>query len=146
LTEQALPYAIAQAKRFEAELILLQVLPPLPSGPLMGEVARSHAEASSNALARECLERVAASVQEDDIPVQVATAQGSPPAPITAFAEAIEAGLIVMSTRGQSGLSRWLMGSVADSVVRSANVPVLLVRSRKQKTQRANSCEIGVPM
>jgi nucleotide-binding universal stress UspA family protein len=41
--------------------------------------------------------------------------------------------LIVMSTRGQSGLSRWLMGSVADRVVRGATVPVLLVRARKEK-------------
>jgi nucleotide-binding universal stress UspA family protein len=53
---------------------------------------------------------------------------------ITVFAEAEEIDLIVMSTRGQSGLSRWLMGSVADRVVRGANVPVLLVRSRKEQT------------
>jgi nucleotide-binding universal stress UspA family protein len=66
LAEQALPYAIAQAKHFEAELILLQVLAPLASAPLLGEVARSRAEASSNALAREYLERVVASVQEQD--------------------------------------------------------------------------------
>ena len=100
----------------------------------MGEVDRSRAEASSNALAREYLVRVVASVQEDDTPVQVTTARGNPPAAITGFAEAIEADLIVMSTRGQSGLSRWLMGSVADRVVRGADVPVLLVRSRKEKT------------
>ena len=97
----------------------------------MGEVDRSLAEASSDALAREYLVGVAASVQEDDTPVQAATAQGNPPAAITVFVEAIEEDLIVMSTRGQSGLSRWLMGSVADRVVRGTNVPVLLVRSRK---------------
>ena len=79
LAEQALPHAIAQAQRFEAELVLLRVLAPLPSPPLLGEVARSRAKASSNVLAREYLERVVASVQEHDIPVQVATAQGSPP-------------------------------------------------------------------
>ena len=134
LAEQALPHAIAQAKHFEAELILLQVLAPLPSAPLLGEVARSRAEASSNALAREYLERVVAAVQEHDIPVQVATAQGSPPVAITVFAEEKDVDLIVMSTRGQSGLSRWLMGSVADRVVRGANVPVLLVHSRKEQT------------
>jgi nucleotide-binding universal stress UspA family protein len=133
LAEQALPHAIAQAQRFEAELVLLRVLAPLPSPPLLGEVARSRAKASSNVLAREYLERVVASVQEHDIPVQVATAQGSPPLAIIEFAEANEVDLIVMSTRGQSGLSRWLMGSVADRVVRGATVPVLLVRSRKEE-------------
>ena len=134
LAEQALPHAIAQARHFEAELILLQVLAPLPSAPLLGEVARSRAEASSNALAREYLERVVASVQEHGIPVRPATVIGSPHVSITQFAEAYEVDLIVMSTRGQSGLSRWLMGSVADRVVRGANVPVLLVRTRKEET------------
>ncbi|MGD9147782.1 MAG: universal stress protein [Anaerolineae bacterium] len=132
LAEQALPHAIAQAKHFEAELIPLQVLALLPSPPLLGEVARSRAKASSNVLAREYLERVVASAQEHDIPVQVATAQGSPPVAITRFAEAHRVDLIVMSTRGQSGLSRWLMGSVADRVVRGATVPVLMVRTRKE--------------
>ncbi|MFC2046372.1 universal stress protein [Chloroflexota bacterium] len=133
LAEQGLPYAIAQARHFEVELILLQVLAHLPSAPPLGEVARSRAEASSNALAREYLERVVANVQEDDIPVRVATAQGSPPVAITEFAEANEVDLIVMSTRGQSGLGRWLMGSVADRVVRGASVPVLLVRAAKER-------------
>ena len=41
-----------------------------------------------------------------------------------------------MSTRGQSGLSRWLMGSVADRVVRGANVPVLLVRAQKDEPEQ----------
>jgi nucleotide-binding universal stress UspA family protein len=44
--------------------------------------------------------------------------------------------LIVMSTRGYSGLSRWLMGSVADRVVRGANVPVLLVRAQKDEPEK----------
>lgn len=35
--------------------------------------------------------------------------------------------LIVMSTHGRSGISRWAMGSVADRVVRSSLVPVLIV-------------------
>ncbi len=47
------------------------------------------------------------------------------------FAEANQVDLIVISTRGHSGLSRWLMGSVADRVLRGAKVPVLLVRAIK---------------
>ena len=135
LAEQALPHALAQARHFEAELVLLRVLAPLPSPPLLGEVARSRAKASSNVLAREYLERVVARVQEHGIPVRVATVEGSPRVNIAEFAEANVADLIVMSTRGQSGLSRWLMGSVADRVVRGAAIPVLLVRAAKEKTE-----------
>ena len=37
--------------------------------------------------------------------------------------------LIIIATHGRSGLSRWVWGSVADRVLRSANVPVLMVRA-----------------
>lgn len=52
---------------------------------------------------------------------------------IIQYAETNPVDMIVMSKRGESGLSRWLMGSVADRVVRGANVPVLIVRAQKQE-------------
>ena len=39
--------------------------------------------------------------------------------------------LIAMSTHGRSGISRWLLGSVAEKVVRHSQIPVLLYRSAK---------------
>ena len=51
---------------------------------------------------------------------------------IVRFAETNQADLIVICTRGHSGLSRWLIGSVADRVMRGASVPVLLVRTTKE--------------
>ncbi len=53
--------------------------------------------------------------------------------PATAITEAVvryEADLIAMATHGRSGLSRLLLGSVAEAVVRSARVPVLLIRGQ----------------
>jgi nucleotide-binding universal stress UspA family protein len=47
---------------------------------------------------------------------------------IVALAEEIGAGLIVMGSKGRGGIRRALMGSVADSVVRHAHCPVLVVR------------------
>ncbi|CAA9464756.1 MAG: Universal stress protein UspA and related nucleotide-binding proteins [uncultured Rubrobacteraceae bacterium] len=47
---------------------------------------------------------------------------------IVHLADEIEAGLIVMGSRGLGGLRRALMGSVSDSVVRHAHCPVLIVR------------------
>jgi nucleotide-binding universal stress UspA family protein len=40
----------------------------------------------------------------------------------------IESGLVVMGSRGRGGISRALMGTVSDSVVRHAHCPVLVVR------------------
>ncbi len=48
---------------------------------------------------------------------------------ITDYATKNEVDLVVMATHGRSGISRWVMGSVADRVVRSTCVPVLLVRA-----------------
>jgi nucleotide-binding universal stress UspA family protein len=133
LAEQALPHAIAQAERFQAELVLLSVLETLANPPEMWRPAVSQLEEQTKALAREYLQHVAARVREHGISVRVVTIEGRPHVAIVQLAEVEQVDLIVMCTRGQSGLSRWLMGSVADRVVRGASVPVLLVRARKEK-------------
>ena len=51
---------------------------------------------------------------------------------IVDLAEELGAGLIVMGSRGQGGVTRALLGSVSDSVVRHAHCPVLVVREEKQ--------------
>jgi nucleotide-binding universal stress UspA family protein len=130
LAERALPHAIVQAERYQAELVLLKVLEPLQiHGLTRPSIEWVKKQTTTSAL--EYLERVAAKIKEHGIPVQVATTEGHPPVEIVQFAEANEMDLIVMCTRGHSGFSRWLLGSVADRVVRGASVPVLLVRARK---------------
>ena len=131
--EQALPHAIAQARHFQAELILLRVVEPFPHarGLSLGDLRRIEQQAST--WANEYLERFALDVRQQGIPVQAVIIGGRPHVEIPQYAETNQVDLIVMSTRGQSGLSRWLMGSVADRVVRGATVPVLLVRSRKEE-------------
>ena len=57
--------------------------------------------------------------------------EGRPDAEITAVAEEIGAGLIVVGSRGLGGISRTMLGSVSDSVVRHAHCPVLVVRKEE---------------
>jgi len=58
--------------------------------------------------------------------------EGYPSSEIIDFAENNNIDLIVMGTLGATGLERFLMGSVAEKVVRGSKVPVLVVRSKKQ--------------
>ena len=58
---------------------------------------------------------------------------GNPAEEIVAMAESLDVDLIVMSTHGRTGLSRFLLGSVAEKVVRHAPCPVLTVRQRERK-------------
>jgi nucleotide-binding universal stress UspA family protein len=132
LAEQALPYAIAQAKHFQAELILLKVVEPFSHARGMSLSDMEQIGQQAHTWAREYLESLAADIQEQGVLVQKVTIDGRPHTGIADYAESNRVDLIVMSTRGQSGLSRWLMGSVADRVSRGATVPVLMVRTRKE--------------
>jgi nucleotide-binding universal stress UspA family protein len=40
--------------------------------------------------------------------------------------------LLIMSTRGRSGLSRWAFGSVADKIIRRVSAPILLIKPQKE--------------
>jgi nucleotide-binding universal stress UspA family protein len=132
LAEQALPYAATQAEKFGAEIVLLKVLQPLPEPAFSAPSAVRAAEKASAQLVRDYLDGVAARLQVQNIPIQVALVEGKPYVEIIRFAEENRIDLIVISTRGQSGWSRWLLGSVADRVVRGATVPVLLVQCQQE--------------
>jgi nucleotide-binding universal stress UspA family protein len=62
---------------------------------------------------------------------------GDPAAEILRVAQAIKSDLIVMGTHGRTGLSRLLMGSVAEQVVRRAACPVVTVKARPPQTGTA---------
>jgi len=53
---------------------------------------------------------------------------GHPIEEIVRVAEEAKAGLIAMATHGHSGVQRWVMGSVAEGVVRRSPLPCLLLR------------------
>lgn len=133
LSEQALSHAVALAERFHAELILFKVLVPLASNINLPPGALKSAEDATRNLASEYLDRVAAHVHKLEIRATPVIVTGRLHEEIVRFAETEQVDIVVMSTRGHSGMSRWLMGSVADRVARSVNVPVLLVRGQKDR-------------
>ena len=133
MAEQALPYAIAQAERFRAELVLLQAVEPILDTRNLA--ALDDARPLRMEWARDYLESVATGIRERGIRVKIIVTEEAPNVAITQYAEMNRVDLIALCSRGHSGPSRWLMGSVADRVVRGANVPVLLVRP-KQKQRR----------
>jgi nucleotide-binding universal stress UspA family protein len=57
---------------------------------------------------------------------------GRPEEEILGLADELDVGLIVLGSRGRSGIRRALMGSVSDSVVRHAHCPVMVVRKEKR--------------
>jgi nucleotide-binding universal stress UspA family protein len=62
--------------------------------------------------------------------IAVYVATGHPAERIVALADAVDADLIVMGTHGRTGLKRWVLGSVAEEVVRRAPCGVFVIRPR----------------
>ena len=77
------------------------------------------------------------SLGELEVPIEPHVLQGSAAWRIAEFAEEKGADLIVMGSHGLSGLSRFLLGSVSERVVRSAHCPVLVLR-RPAEAEEAN--------
>ena len=116
-SEQAVALGARIAARFGARVTLLHALDH-DAGEPAGEVGRA---------ARERLEKVAAGIGGLVPDRQVLVRHGKPWSEICD--EAKEGyDLVVLGTHGRSAVPRWLMGSVAERVVRSAAPPVLTVR------------------
>ena len=70
-------------------------------------------------------------LKQTGIKVESHVRYGHPAEEILDHIEHRNVDLIAMTTHGRSGVGRWLMGSVAEKVVRSCPIPVLVVRSSK---------------
>lgn len=69
--------------------------------------------------------------------------EGQVASTIIRVAEEVKADLIVMGTLGRTGLDRWLIGSVARSVIRKAHCPVLTVKAPQEILPNASTQEPG---
>lgn len=70
-------------------------------------------------------------LRKDDIAVQTVVVSGRPAEEILDYANKNQVDLIIMSTHGRSGVSRWVLGSVTDRVVRNSKAPVLTITPRE---------------
>ena len=84
----------------------------------------------------ECRSRIPALKTMDDPSVKRKLARGIPVRRILEFAEKWDARMIVMGSRGQTGIKHLLLGSKAEQVVRLASIPVMIVKAREGKKSR----------
>lgn len=125
--EQAIPYVKTLARHWEAQVIVLRTVGPEvvePSGALASIVLRLRQQ--EDQFADEYLEQIKAEFAGQ--PVETLKTVGSPRVLVDEVARDRECDLIVMASHGRGGFQRWLLGSVAETVLRKAPCPVLLVR------------------
>jgi nucleotide-binding universal stress UspA family protein len=135
LDECVLPHVEAMAKGCQVEKVLfVRVAEPFPQpSSSMTEYADTPQEqAKINAQVHEEAEKylkgVVPRVHYNGIEVGWKVLSGRVAETLAEYAVKKDADLIVIATHGRSGITRWAWGSVADRILRSACVPVLMVR------------------
>jgi nucleotide-binding universal stress UspA family protein len=141
---RVIPRLLALPHANQLELVLLQVVQPESTGGYLmppgtpepssefPDDGKAHVQA---AVAERRLDRIADRLRAHGSNAEVRVVESRDPAPAIIDAvrnEFVE--LIAMSTRGESGLRRLVLGSVAEQVVRHSEVPVLLVTARSKAT------------
>lgn len=131
-SERALPLAAEMAQLYQRPIILVSVVPP-------SSLITQHPVAATTMLkvqeeekieARHYLSLQAERLREQiSVPVETRLLMGDPGAEILRVATVDHAGLIVMTTHGRTGISRAVAGSVANHVIRHAEVPLLVLPS-----------------
>lgn len=111
-----LPYCVRLARALEATVYLLHVVPLARS---LVPKAMREAEAYTQA--------VTSGLREQAVQAEGLVRRGGPSAAIVQVATELPADLIIMVTRGRSGLGRLIVGSVADAVLANCPKPVLLL-------------------
>ncbi len=135
---EALAIALQLAQSSHAEVGICSVVDPLvvagtsPPSPGADLVFRD-LEADARRLVDEAVERA----QIAGVRAHGETRCGAPAFELLQAAKRRDADLIVMGTHGRRGLKHFLMGSVAETVLREASVPVLVVRAREPRPEAA---------
>ena len=143
---RAIKYAVEIARRFDAEIILMQVEKPATpitasDGPQPGihspaavKVAVQIAldeDKRNVSKARRYLSRKVRELKGKNIACSYHVNIGNPAESIILYSRKKKIDLIIMTSHGKSGIVRAVMGSVADEVVRNSGKPVLVIRPNK---------------
>jgi nucleotide-binding universal stress UspA family protein len=138
-SRHAIDHAAVLARWYDAPILALHVhgavRAPVPAFELVGAGAAAYEEPQLTLLRESATDFVAAAAPFD-VRVRVAVAFGSPAAEIVAEAGRDVGTVIVMGTRGASGLEHLLLGSVTEKVLRTAACPVMTVPPRAGTTSR----------
>ena len=137
LARRALPYAVEIGKQFRSEMLLVRVVKSAPlvlsgfDGPAAVEIiaeAAQRADRRNLSKASRYLDAARRSLEAQGLKVGTYTVLGAPGEEILKLCKEKKASLVVMTTHGRAGLRRAWIGSVADEIVRSSVVPVMVIR------------------
>jgi nucleotide-binding universal stress UspA family protein len=132
LAVRALDHAEKLAKTFDAEIILFQVVSFMPIYGSPELITPLIVDEKQKEAAEKYLTDLAENMKKRGLKVSAMVKTGQQVAvEIIDFAKEIKADLIVMCTHGRSGITRWVLGSVAHKVLTRAETPILLIHLKR---------------
>jgi len=143
IAECTLPHLVALAHAYEAQVTLVNVLEPSetalggqPINPLEWELSRAEAQAYLDKVGQRL--RAEAQIEAEQVLLEGQAAQR-----ICEYAHDNEVDLIVISSHGRSGLSRWNVSSVVRKIVQRAHRSVMIVRAYSAGEQEVAGLRYG---
>jgi len=133
LAEATLEHVVAVAAGCRVpEVVLLVVLEPVsslafPSQAALDKDLIARMEQNSQTHAQGYIAKMVDRLRKDSVAARGVVVWGVAADEIVDYARKNQVDLIIMSTHGRSGVSRWAFGSVADKVMRRSPVPVLVI-------------------
>ena len=144
-SDAAVSYGLALAKTVHASIHLLHVVEnPVAAGVWSSEIYTAEIAALQINLIRDAeknLKRAIASLDHPGVKIVGDVRAGRPATTIVEAARDQGADLIVIASHGRTGITRLMMGSVAEHVVRNAPCAVLVVRPPEQAQHAAAARE-----
>ena len=126
---KAAAVAATLASKFAARLTIINVFQPIPTIGPYGEMASAELDQRYiTELQEHAISHAGRMVEEAGVSYQSRQEVGQPAAEIVRVAEAEGCDLIILGSRGTSGLTLFLLGSTCDRVVHHAHCPVLIVK------------------
>jgi nucleotide-binding universal stress UspA family protein len=127
-SEGAIQAALGVARRYGSSIVLLHVYQiPIYSFPDGAFVSPANLAVELSSAAQRALDSTLERLKKESIPVQGVLREGNADEAIISAAHEFKADLIVVGTHARRGLVRALLGSVAETVIRTVDVPVLVV-------------------
>lgn len=130
-SELALAHALELARTYDAQLVLVHVVedPSFPSFYGVGAVTLYGKTPDLEQRAHNALKAMATDLAEEDVSVETHVRKGRAASSILTVVDEHDIDMVVIASRGLSGVERVLLGSVAAKVTRRSPCPVLVVKS-----------------
>lgn len=127
---EALDFAVSLAQRLDASILLLHVLSPLHTPGRFDSPKLRSLRAEALQEAKRKLAKLAKQRVKPHAPVRHNLLKGLAHSGIVKYAAKAKVDLIVMASKARAGVSRFLIGSVTEKVIRQAPCSVLVVREK----------------